>query len=79
MSLKKCVVLASGRGSNFEALIKGAINYKIQALICDKEAAPVLQIAKENNIDSIIISSSTYKGAVTTRPPRSPKPRTRTA
>ena len=47
------VVLASGRGSNFEALLRAIAAKKcdanVLALISDKSDAPALAIAKKNN------------------------------
>lgn len=67
MQLKRCVVLASGRGSNFDALIRGAQHYLIEALISDKEDAYALKIAQHNNIPIHVISSSLYKGEAFTQ------------
>lgn len=48
------VVLASGRGSNFKAILDaisaGECDAKVLALISDNPAAPALQIAKEHGI-----------------------------
>jgi len=60
----KLVVLASGRGSNFQAILD-AINRKecnvsVLALISDKKDAPVLKIAKQNSINSHLISRKNF-------------------
>jgi len=47
-------VLASGRGSNFEALVKaveaGALPVVMAVLISDRGAAPALDIARANGL-----------------------------
>ena len=59
----KVGVLASGRGSNFQALInashKGEIpDVELVILIVNKEDAYALQRAEKNGIESVIITSS---------------------
>ena len=56
--MAECVVLASGRGTNFvalaEALEKGP--HRIQALCSDRKGAPVLERAAERNIPAHHVS-----------------------
>jgi len=58
-------VLASGRGSNFEALCqaidRGELNADIKVLISDKQFAPVLEKARKRNIDAIYINPQDYE------------------
>lgn len=59
----KLLVFASGRGSNFEAIIKasesGYIKSKISGLICDKDC-PAVQIAEKHSIPVSIIKPKDY-------------------
>lgn len=52
-------VLASGRGSNFEAvqdaIEKGELPAEIRVLICDKEGAPVLEKARRRRIETKLV------------------------
>ncbi|MBS0487454.1 MAG: phosphoribosylglycinamide formyltransferase [Proteobacteria bacterium] len=54
------VVLASGRGSNFAALLgaqqRGELPIRIRALLSDKSAAPALDIARAAGIDAIALA-----------------------
>jgi phosphoribosylglycinamide formyltransferase-1 len=43
-------VFASGNGSNFEHLVKGAINYRVNCLIVDREDAYAIKRAEKLNI-----------------------------
>lgn len=57
-------VFASGRGSNFEAIIKYFKNSKsvnIACLVCDQKNAYAIEIAKKNNIETKIIECLKYK------------------
>lgn len=62
--MKNLVVFASGRGSNFNAIInainEGKINAKISALITDK-ICPAIQISKENNVDYKIVKPKDFQ------------------
>ena len=53
----KIAVLASGRGSNFQAILNniksGNLDVEINVLISDRKSAKALEIARENNIDTI--------------------------
>ncbi len=55
--MKRLVVLASGRGSNFKAILDeikaGNINGEIVAVISDHHDAKALDIARENEIEAI--------------------------
>lgn len=57
--MKSIVVLASGNGTNFQAILesigRGEIKAKVNLLMSDKREAYVLQRAKENGIPSIVI------------------------
>jgi phosphoribosylglycinamide formyltransferase 1 len=59
----KLLVFASGRGSNFEAMIKasksGYLHSKIAGLLCDKEC-PAVDIAKANSIPFSILQPKDY-------------------
>ena len=58
-------ILASGNGSNFEALVKAAnqkkFKSKIKLLITDKGNAFVRERAKKNNITEIFVDSNKFK------------------
>lgn len=67
------VVLASGNGSNFQAIIdaidNGVIgNAKISKLICNNKRAYVLERSRENGIESILIDTknSDYNKIIST-------------
>ncbi|MEE0776263.1 MAG: phosphoribosylglycinamide formyltransferase [Bacillota bacterium] len=55
--MKRFVVLASGRGSNFQAILeevqKGNINGEIVAVISDNHNANALEIAREAGIEAV--------------------------
>ncbi len=58
----KVGVMASGRGSNFHALIKASKNsempdVELKILIVNKKDAHAIKIAKKNNIEHVIITS----------------------
>ena len=61
----KIVVLASGRGSNFEAIAKAIEdnnwNIEISLLVSDKSDAGALEIAKRNNIPYKIVEKGEKK------------------
>lgn len=56
MSLPKIAVLASGRGSNFEALQaaieEGRLNAEISVVLSNKESAPVLEKASRKKLNA---------------------------
>ena len=63
--MKRLVVLASGRGSNFKAILDevraGNINAEIVAVISDHHDAKALDIAGENGIEAIFGNGSLPK------------------
>ncbi len=58
------VVLASGRGSNFAALVaaqqRGELPIRIRALLSDKARAPALELAREAGITGAALSPRDY-------------------
>ncbi len=62
----RLAVLASGRGSNFEAISRAIGEGRLQALICvvisDQEQAPVLEKARQAGIDSLYINPAGFSG-----------------
>ncbi|MDE2084848.1 MAG: phosphoribosylglycinamide formyltransferase [Xanthomonadaceae bacterium] len=58
------VVLASGRGSNFAALLaaqrRGELPIRIRALLSDKTAAPALDIARDAGIPAIALAPGDF-------------------
>lgn len=60
METLKLGVLASGRGSNFEAILKnikaGKLDATVRIVISNKSSAGVLEIARKNNIPAIRLS-----------------------
>ncbi|MDW7680866.1 MAG: formyltransferase family protein, partial [bacterium] len=54
-------ILASGRGSNFEAILRniqsGYLNAIIVAVISNKKNAGALEIARENDIPAYFVSA----------------------
>jgi len=57
-------ILASGRGSNFEAILKNIQQKKldaaIQVVISNKASACALEVARENNIPAVHISKKQF-------------------
>lgn len=57
--MKRVAVLASGRGSNFEALLDavkaGALEANIALLLCDRREAPALKIAEKWKIPCFVV------------------------
>ncbi len=57
-------VLASGRGSNFDALCqaieRGDLDADIKVLVSDKENAPALEKARKRNIEAVYLSPRSY-------------------
>lgn len=70
----KILCLASGRGTNFEAIVKGCQSGEIPlaqvvGLICNKADAPVIQIAHRENVPCDLLPSADYlKKATPDRP-----------
>jgi phosphoribosylglycinamide formyltransferase-1 len=62
--MKNIAVLASGRGSNFEAIAEsakaGRIKARLALLICDKEGAPVESKAAKRGIKAVLIKREDY-------------------
>ncbi len=60
----RLAVLASGRGSNFEAILQGIkqgeLNAEICILISDKQAAPALAKAKQEGIRAVFIDPASF-------------------
>ena len=60
----RVVVLASGRGSNFAALIgaqqRGELPIEIRALLSDKRTAPALLLAENAGVDAIALRPRDY-------------------
>jgi phosphoribosylglycinamide formyltransferase-1 len=57
-------VLASGRGSNFQALVEaaesGRLPVVIAVLISDRDAAPVLDIARAHGVEALFLDPKQY-------------------
>ncbi|MEF7441624.1 phosphoribosylglycinamide formyltransferase [Paenibacillus lautus] len=60
----RMAVFASGRGSNFQALVdaqqSGALGGEISILVCDKPQAPVVELAKSANVDVFAFQPKEY-------------------
>jgi len=59
----KLAVMASGRGSNFKALVdairRRVLNAQIMCLVCDQPDAPVCGVARENGIEVVPFDGQT--------------------
>lgn len=57
-------VLASGRGSNFKAILdaikEGKCDARVKILITDNPAAKAIEIAEENNIASVVVERKRF-------------------
>ena len=66
MKKLKLAVLASGRGSNLQAIIdnieKGALSAELAVVISDQPDAYALERAKKHNIPAVHVSAKGYKG-----------------
>lgn len=66
MARLQLAVLASGRGSNFEAILnnikQGKLAASIQVVISNKSSAGVLEIARQNAIPAVYISKKEFPG-----------------
>ncbi len=68
MAILKIGAIASGSGSNFEAIVQateiGTLKNKaaVEVLICNKAGAFCMERAKNHNIPSALIESDKYKG-----------------
>ncbi len=64
MKHMRIAVLASGRGSNFEAILKniksGYLNATIAVVISNKKKAVVLETARENHIPAYFVSGKQF-------------------
>lgn len=60
----RIAVFASGRGSNFQALVdaqhRGALGGEISILVCDKPQAPVMELAQSANVDVFSFQPKDY-------------------
>lgn len=67
MSKFKIAVLASGSGTNFQAIIDAVkekrLDAEIVCLISDRKAAYALERAKENNIDAYYLSIKNFENS----------------
>ena len=61
----KIAILASGAGSNAANIIQHFKNTSVQVSLvaCNKAGAGVFQIAKENSIDSIVLTKENFKSS----------------
>ena len=54
----RVIIFGSGTGTNFQAILNevynGKLNIKIEALVCNKSNAPIIDKAKNKNIPVII-------------------------
>ncbi|ANA80985.1 phosphoribosylglycinamide formyltransferase [Paenibacillus glucanolyticus] len=64
MSPFRIAVFASGKGSNFQALVdaqlSGALGGDICILVCDKPQAPVVELAAAANVDTFVFQPKEY-------------------
>jgi len=64
MSKLRLAVLASGKGSNFEAILNnikaGVLDADIGVVISNKKTAGALEIAKKNNLPAVFISTKEF-------------------
>ena len=56
----RVAVLASGRGSNFEAIAKANLPIEPVGVFSDKPAAPVLELARARDIPAIALDAKKY-------------------
>ncbi len=58
-AVPRIAVFASGRGSNFEAVLRaiedGKLRAQIVALVCDRPGAPVMELAKDAGIPVLLV------------------------
>lgn len=68
MGILKIGAIASGSGSNFEAIVQSTENgilkdkARIEVLVCNKAGAYCMERAKNHNIPYVLIESDKYKG-----------------
>lgn len=64
MGSYRIAVFASGRGSNFQALVdamaNGSLGGEISLLVCDKPQAPVVERARKAGIDCFLFQPKDY-------------------
>lgn len=69
MSKVKAAIFASGTGSNFLAITEKAkanqLGCEVVLLVCDQSDAPVIQLAKRNNVPVFIFHPNSYPGKQT--------------
>jgi len=58
--MKQLVVLISGRGSNMQALLQARLPAQISAVISNEPGAAGLQIAKQNGVDTQVVSHAQF-------------------
>lgn len=62
--MKKIAVLASGHGSNFEAIMeavnRGDIAGEVVLLVSDRENAPVLEKGRKYNVETLFLDPKSY-------------------
>ncbi|WP_426709440.1 phosphoribosylglycinamide formyltransferase [Cetobacterium sp. SF1] len=56
----KVAVLASGSGSNFEKIVLGEENYKVELLIVDREKAYALERGKNLGVQGIYVNPKSF-------------------
>jgi phosphoribosylglycinamide formyltransferase-1 len=65
MKMKRIAVLASGRGSHFEALCTSDLGCaSIELLVCDRHEAPVLEKARRLGIESVELDPGPRKAVL---------------
>lgn len=61
----KIAVFASGKGSNFQALLTaiqtGTLDAEIGLLVCDRPGAPVVETAQNHGIATFVFASKNYE------------------
>lgn len=62
--LPRFAVFASGRGSNFEALLRAGLRDRVAVLVCDRREAGAIEIARQNDVPVLI---SRDEGEIRTR------------
>ncbi len=64
--MKRIAVLASGRGSNLEAILeaeeRGSISGKIVLAISDRADAPALEKAEKGGVEAVFVDPQKYSG-----------------
>lgn len=60
----RIAVFASGQGTNFQALVdavqQGRLDANIELLVCDKPAAPVVELARKADVDTFVFVPKEY-------------------